>query len=306
MSDAWLLDDYPHILSVMLSSNPVKKEKHWFAIVMAEVSEEIFKRMDQQREHEVCGLEFPLRKKFPLSELEQDLNALGLSSIEELMLEAGVIGLPFPPSIAAKPVHLPETHLDKRWKPKVRTHLDPRRIPLHQIADSSANLMKYLAEIDELKSKKRDPMSYRTDLHIRVYDSAQFVELVGKSGDITINVSGLEVNLSDLASAGWTCRVIHSIYGGRSKVSFYGKDNRSTISFRLPGHHRSKSDYELMQYLTEATFNVLPKVITKEHTDLELLEQVERRITKRLKARPKKKVAPKPEVMQKLMVMGAA
>jgi hypothetical protein len=137
---------------------------------------------------------------------------------------------------------------------------------------------------------KRKPMSYRTEQHVRYYAPDEFKALLGlEPSCISLNVSGLEMLADDLAKAGWSCKIVHNLYGGRSKVSFFSADKRSTISFRLPGKYIHKPDHELLRILGEGTFNTVPKILNKQMSDEEMLKQVEANIKKRLKAKAKPK-----------------
>lgn len=137
---------------------------------------------------------------------------------------------------------------------------------------------------------KRKSMSYRTEQHVRYYAPDEFKALLGLDPScITLNVSGLQMSADDLAKAGWSCKIVHNIYGGRSKVSFFSADKRSTISFRLPGKYIHKPDHELLRILGEGTFNTVPKILNKPMSDEEMLKQVEANIKKRLKAKAKPK-----------------
>lgn len=164
-------------------------------------------------------------------------------------------------------------------------------------------------------------MSYRSDRHIRTYTASEFFQLVNGS-DIMLNVGGLDINAQDLAIAGWSCRIVYNIYGGRTKVVFKSQDGRSSMVFRVDRTREemyayrlgtieaSRNDFALLKRVGNGTLNIIPKVlvhekvvqkqvevvkevITEEATDLELLTRVNDNIKKRLAGRPKPKT-PKP------------
>jgi hypothetical protein len=120
--------------------------------------------------------------------------------------------------------------------------------------------------------------------------------LCGFYPGITLYVSGLPILVRDLANAGWTCRIVHSRHGGRSRISFYSADRRSIITFRTPGSVRHFSDQALLDWIsdelnggvmTPGIITVNTKPIPAPQTDEELLCQVTDRINRRLANRKK-------------------
>lgn len=152
-------------------------------------------------------------------------------------------------------------------------------------------------------------MSHRTDREIYSYGSARLMEIVEETDDFDFSVSGINMNVRELANAGWSCRIAKNPYGGRIKVSFFGKDKKSILTFRLPRYVCHTDPRETFKYLHEGTLTQLPKNITV-YEDQDLLEQVERNIKDRLKfknmGRPKKRAKSTVATEQRIeQVMGA-
>ena len=126
----------------------------------------------------------------------------------------------------------------------------------------------------------------------RSYNSEAFKNLLNDR-PVMVYVGGLSVRLGDMADAGWSLRIIHNKYGGRSKVSLTSQDNRSMIMFRVPGMYRNDinadHDFNLLRLVGKGSLTSIPKPLEKEKTDQELLEQVDANIRQRLQERPKKR-----------------
>lgn len=127
-----------------------------------------------------------------------------------------------------------------------------------------------------------DDIDDRQRFTVFTFNPEQLAEQVAKE-DVVLSVSGLPVNIRDLATAGWWCRITHNIYGGRTKVSFYAKSGHSTILFRLslPKVSRSLPPLEVFKLISEGSFNSTPKAIPRETTDAELLERLQANMRKR-------------------------
>jgi hypothetical protein len=160
-------------------------------------------------------------------------------------------------------------------------------------------------------------MSYRNNWIDSNYDnhfsSLRLLDLT-ESADITLNISGLPVSLRGMAQAGWYCRIRYNKYGGRNRFSFYSKDGRSTITFRIAGRWypalsrfvRTDGEYtepELFCVLGEGNATSLPAPIPNGATDEELLAALNRNIKRRLKSR---KPAVKKPVIEKAVAFAAA
>lgn len=127
-----------------------------------------------------------------------------------------------------------------------------------------------------------------------------------ESADIIVSVSGLPVSIQTLAQAGWTCRIRHNAYGGRTRITFHGPDGKSTILFRLDSGYRQITALEIFELLTkdQGVGTFIPKVIPSGATDQQLLDQVDRNIKRRLKARPRTR--PAATVIERAMKFAAA
>ena len=135
------------------------------------------------------------------------------------------------------------------------------------------------------------------------YTPNHLVSLLGAADDIVLPVSSLPVSLRELAAAGWTCKVRHNRYGGRTHISFRGPDNRSVITFRIAGKYRGYAITELLRLISvPGVMTSVSQAIKTLPTDEELLNQVHANITTRLKAKPRKRKAP---VLEKMLAFAA-
>jgi hypothetical protein len=152
------------------------------------------------------------------------------------------------------------------------------------------------------------------------YSDRQLLEIAG-STDVVLTISGVPIPISQLAYAGWTCRVRHNKYGGRSKFSFSSKDGRSTITFRISGRwypglgtfHRKEGSYTergMFKLLVDSAdverqgiLTSVPTPVPSSATDQELLDALQRNIKRRLKLRKK---PTKRAVIERAIALSAA
>ena len=152
-------------------------------------------------------------------------------------------------------------------------------------------------------------MSYRNDREVYLYGPKRLMEMVEEVEDFDFHVSGILMNVRELADAGWSCRIYKCPYGGRIKVTFIGTDKKSVITFRLPRYINHLDPRQVFKVLHDGTLSQMPKNISV-YEDQELLEQVERNIKERIKfnnmGRPKKRAKSKAVTEQRIeQVMGA-
>jgi hypothetical protein len=113
-------------------------------------------------------------------------------------------------------------------------------------------------------------------------------EILGLNNDITLYVGGLPINISDLAKRGWSCRIVHNLHGGRTRVAFTSADTRSVITFRMAGSYRRLSFFEIFKTISHddmsgvITKNTKPIVYEHKLSELETLEQLHNNIQTRL------------------------
>ncbi len=113
-------------------------------------------------------------------------------------------------------------------------------------------------------------------------------EVLGLNTDITLYVGGIPINIRDLANKGWSCRITHNLHGGRTRVAFTSADTRSILTFRMAYSYRHLSFYEIFRAISEndmdgvLTKNSKPIPYDRKLSELEMLEQVNSNIKKRL------------------------
>src|ERR1035437_1084330 len=120
------------------------------------------------------------------------------------------------------------------------------------------------------------------------FTSSELLNLVGL--DIVLHVGGLPISILNLAKSGWSCKITHNRYGGRSRISFTSQDNRSIIAFRIAGSYRRLDPIQLFEFISQescGTWTANTRPIPAAATDLELLGQVNKNINRRLTAHRK-------------------
>lgn len=128
----------------------------------------------------------------------------------------------------------------------------------------------------------------RADTYI--YSSNQLKSIVGTG--ITIRVSGLPIDIKNLAESGWNCRIVYNRFGGRTRIAFRGNDGRSIINFRIDRkyHPNLTLPIDLFRAIdADGVMTSNSRPIPAALTDEELLTQVQCNIKNRLKRRLHKK-----------------
>lgn len=118
-------------------------------------------------------------------------------------------------------------------------------------------------------------------------------QLMEMAGGCTVPVGGLLINIADLAKLGWKCKLVDSHHGSRIKLTFFGPDGKSIISFRAAPSFQGLSFQALCYALTDGVVTALPQLIKNVTPDLELLQFVEANIRRRVRrqAKPRKEAA---------------
>jgi hypothetical protein len=121
----------------------------------------------------------------------------------------------------------------------------------------------------------------RQGQYTHVYHAEQLAEM---AGDCNIPAGGLLIKVGELARLGWWCRLVDSHHGSRIKLTFYGPDKKSIISFRAAPFYRSLGFKDLCCALTNGVVTGLPQIVKENVTsDLELLNLVGANIRRRMK-----------------------
>jgi hypothetical protein len=85
--------------------------------------------------------------------------------------------------------------------------------------------------------------------------------------------------------------LIDSHHGSRIRLTFYGPDKKSILSFRAAPFYRNLAFKQLCYALTDGAVTVLPKLIKDVTPDLELLSFMEGNIRRRLQRQVKSDAA---------------